>query len=92
MRTECTSDHALTPAEFGAVLASCWPDFTVGIDEIEQRSDAGTAWRCPAPPAMAGRIRSGEQEAKWQNGATVQVGDERVMVILTFDPGTAQEG
>lgn len=91
MRVECTSDHELTAAEFGAVLASCWPDLEVDQTAIEVRNVMGTAWRCPVPLPLAARIRAGEQESKWQNGATVNLGDERVMVILTFDPGTAQE-
>ncbi len=90
MRAECTSDHALTPAEFGAVLASCWPDFTVAPEDIEALDAGGEAWRTPIPEPLANNIRAGEQ-SKWQNSATVAVGGMATTVVLTFDPATAIE-
>jgi len=91
MKVECVSDHALTLAEMGAVLASCWPDFTVSAEDIEPLGGSGEAWRVPVPAPLAARIRSGEQESKWQNSATVPVDGTLTTVVLTFDPGTAEE-
>lgn len=92
MRVQCISDQALTPAEMGAVLTSCWPDFTVQQEDIELIGESNTSWRVPVPAPLAARISSGEQESKWQNSATVPVDGEPTTVVLTFDPGTAQEG
>ena len=91
MKVDCTSDHALTLAEMSAVLASCWPDFTVQQEDIEPLSSSGEAWRVPVPSPLAARISGGEQGSKWQNGATVPVDDQLTTVMLTFDPGTATE-
>jgi len=91
MRVDCTSDHALTLAEMGAVLASCWPDLVVQQEDIEPLGSSGEAWRVPVPAPLAARISGGEQGSKWQNGATVPVDDQLTTVTLTFDPGTATE-
>jgi hypothetical protein len=91
MRVQCISDHQLIQDTMAAVLASCWPDFTVELTDIELIGEDNTSWLVPVPPALVARIRAGQQESKWQNSATVPIAGAPTTVTLTFDPGTATE-
>lgn len=90
MRVDYISDPALTIAEMGAALASCWPDLEVAAEDIEPLGSSGEAWRTSVPAPLAARIVAGEQ-GRWQNSATIPVDGEPVTVVLTFDPATAQD-
>lgn len=95
MKVDCTSDHELTLADLTAVLASCWPDLranprTLVHGPAKEDDKPRDSWTITVPQAIAARIRNQEQ-ARWQNSATVALAGVPTTVTLTFDPGTAEE-